>query len=158
MQQYLRNAQVRRLTYCKSAVCKLGLAALVVIGLLACTQAVYAETFTINASVNDQAFGTISPSGVVNVNAGDSQTFTATPAPGYYVLQFQVDAVPVTEKGVTSYTFTNIQKNHGIVAVFSNTYYITPSVEGTGGTISPAVKTPVDYGRASGRQYHPRFG
>ena len=146
MQQYLRNAPTRCLIYGKSAVFKLGLVALVVIGLMACTQAVYAETFAINASVNNPAGGTISPSGVVNVNAGDSQTFTATPATGFYVSYFQVDGVPATEKGVTSYTFTDIQQNHGIVAVFSNTYTITASVEGTGGTISPAGKTPVNYG------------
>ena len=42
MQQYLRNAPARRLTYCKSGFFKLWLAALVVMGLMAFTQAAYA--------------------------------------------------------------------------------------------------------------------
>ena len=43
MQQYLRKAPARRLTYGKSAVFKLWLAALVVMGLMAYTQAAYAH-------------------------------------------------------------------------------------------------------------------
>jgi hypothetical protein len=42
MQQYLRNAPARRLTYCKRVVFKLWLATLVVIGMMAFTQVAYA--------------------------------------------------------------------------------------------------------------------
>lgn len=145
MQQFPRNASARPLTYRQKIIGKLGLVALVVLGLLACTQAVYAQ-YSINASVAPPGAGTISPSGVVPVAAGGSQTFTATATqPGYYFSYFQVDGTNLPPSA-PSYTFTNVRANHGIVAIFSNTYTITASVNGTGGTISPAGATPVNYG------------
>ncbi|MFZ5451244.1 MAG: InlB B-repeat-containing protein [Thermodesulfobacteriota bacterium] len=146
MPQYPRNIPARRFTYWKSAVCQLGLAALVVLGLLACTQAVSAQSIIITASVAPPGTGAISPSGQVSVTAGGSQTFTASnPQTGYYFKYFQVDGVNQAE-GVTSYTFNNVRNPHSIVAVFSKTYTITASVNGGNGTISPAGATPVDYG------------
>ncbi|MBM4275702.1 MAG: hypothetical protein FJ134_14755 [Deltaproteobacteria bacterium] len=50
MQPYLRNAPARRLTYCKSAVFKLGFVALVAIGMLAFTHAAYAFTLKFDQS------------------------------------------------------------------------------------------------------------
>ena len=72
MQQHLRNAPARPLTYCQRVVCKLGLVALVVLGMLACTQAAYAFTITASAGAN----GTITPSGAVSVNSGANQLVT----------------------------------------------------------------------------------
>jgi hypothetical protein len=148
MQQYLRNAPACPFTYWKSVVCQLWLVALVVLGLLACTQAVYAQQYSINTSVAPPGSGTISPSSPnpYPVNAGGSQTFTATPTQaGYYFSYFQVDGTNLPPSA-PSYTFTNVRGNHGIVAVFSNTYTITASVNGGNGTISPAGATPVNYG------------
>ncbi|MHB8068483.1 MAG: InlB B-repeat-containing protein [Desulfobaccales bacterium] len=145
MQQYLRNASARRLTYRQRILGHLGLVALVVLGLLACTQTVYAQ-YSINASVAPPGSGTISPSGQVQVSPGGSQTFTATATqPGYYFSYFQVDGTNLPPSA-PSYTFTNVRANHGIVAIFSNTYTITASVNGGNGTISPAGATPVNYG------------
>ena len=61
MQPYLHNARGRRLTCRQRAVCTLGLVALVVLGLLAGTQAAYAQTvYVITPSVSG-AGGTIVP-------------------------------------------------------------------------------------------------
>ncbi len=50
MQQYLRNAPARRLTYCKSVVFKLWLVAFVVIGMMAFTPGAYAFTLLFDQS------------------------------------------------------------------------------------------------------------
>jgi hypothetical protein len=63
------------------------------------------------------AKGEISPSGPVKVVDGGSQTFTITPHEGYTVEKVFVDGHPVG--AVTSYTFTGVQKNHSIRAVFT---------------------------------------
>ena len=59
----------------------------------------------------------ISPSGSVSVNAGATQTFTITPSAGYSISDVLVDGLSVG--AVPSYTFTNVQSNHTIVASFS---------------------------------------
>lgn len=61
--------------------------------------------------------GEVSPSGSVRVVDGGSQTFTITPDAGYTVEKVIVDGHPVG--AVTSYTFTGVQKNHRIRAVFT---------------------------------------
>jgi len=70
---------------------------------------------TISASAN--AGGTISPSGLVCLNSGDSQTFTITPASGYVILDVKADGV---SKGtISTWTFTNVTANHTISATFA---------------------------------------
>ncbi len=60
--------------------------------------------------------GTISPSGTVSVNYGDSKTFTITPNSGYKIKDVKVDGVSVG--AVSTYTFTNITSDHKIEATF----------------------------------------
>jgi hypothetical protein len=72
------------------------------------------NTYTITASAG--ANGSISPSGAVAVNHGDSQTFTITPDGGYNVANVLVDGVSVG--AVTSHTFTNVTADHTISATF----------------------------------------
>ena len=60
--------------------------------------------------------GTITPSGTVSVNYGDSKTFTITPSYGYKISNVKVDGKSIG--AVSSYTFTNITQNHTIEAVF----------------------------------------
>jgi outer membrane protein assembly factor BamB len=60
--------------------------------------------------------GSISPSGNITVNYGDSKTFIMTPNSGYKISTVKVDGV---SKGViSSHTFTNITANHTIEAIF----------------------------------------
>ena len=60
--------------------------------------------------------GTITPSGTVSVNYGDSKTFTITPSYGYKISNVKVDGKSIG--AVSSYTFTNITQDHTIEAVF----------------------------------------
>ena len=100
------------------------------------------NTYTITASAG--ANGSISPSGVVGVNYGVSQTFTITPNAGYHVADVLVDGSSVG--AVTSYTFTNVTSNHTISATFAvNAYTITASA-GANGSISPSGAVGVNYG------------
>jgi hypothetical protein len=98
--------------------------------------AVFGTTsYTISAS--SQGNGTISPSGSVSVGAGQSQTFTITPASNYNIAGVTVDGASVG--AVSSYTFPSVAGNHTIAAAFSQTQYtISSSVQSGNGTISPS--------------------
>ena len=60
--------------------------------------------------------GSIAPSGTVTVNDGDDQTFIITPDTGYIVLDVKVDGLSVG--AITTFTFTDIVKDHTIEAAF----------------------------------------
>jgi C1A family cysteine protease len=62
------------------------------------------------------ANGSISPAGETAVTAGNSQTFTITPVPGFSVAALVVDGTLLP--GATSYTFNNVTDNHYINAYF----------------------------------------
>jgi hypothetical protein len=62
-------------------------------------------TRTISASSN--SYSTIDPSGLVNVNYDDNQTFTYSANSGYVITHVLVDGSPVPITG--SYTFTDVQ-------------------------------------------------
>ena len=61
--------------------------------------------------------GTVTPSGVVEVPAGGSQSFTFTPTGCYAVGDVMVDDVYVGV-GLTQYTFTNVESDHAIYVLF----------------------------------------
>ena len=72
------------------------------------------ETYAITASSGSG--GSVSPAGTSTVAAGDTKTYTITPATGYAVSSVKVDGV---SKGkLTSYTFSNVTANHKIQAFF----------------------------------------
>ncbi|HMG74860.1 MAG TPA: LamG-like jellyroll fold domain-containing protein [Pyrinomonadaceae bacterium] len=73
------------------------------------------NTYAITASAG--ANGSISPSGTVTVNEGDSQSFNITPDSGYHIADVLVDTVSVG--AVSSYSFTNVTANHTISASFT---------------------------------------
>lgn len=77
--------------------------------------------FTITAIAG--ANGSISPSGVVSVEAGGSQTFTITANEGYKIADVLVDGKSVGAVG--SYTFSGVQAKHTIEATFA---YDMPTV------------------------------
>jgi The GLUG motif. len=98
--------------------------------------------YTITATVNDPAGGSISPSGAVPVT--DIQTFNITVNEGYKISDVKVDAGYIG--AVTSYTFTSIDANHTISVEFEMIELsITTSVS-VGGTISPSGSVEVLYG------------
>ncbi|MEM3473545.1 MAG: stalk domain-containing protein [archaeon] len=74
------------------------------------------EQITHIISASSDTGGSISPSGTVTVNYGDSKTFTITPNSGYKISNVKVDSVSVGV--VSSYTFTNVSSNHTIEAAF----------------------------------------
>jgi hypothetical protein len=84
-------------------------------------------TYTITATAGSG--GSISPSGSVLVNDGNTPTFTITPNSGYHVLDVLVDSVSVG--AVTSYTFAAVHAGHTIAASFAQNA-ATPTVTVTG--------------------------
>jgi hypothetical protein len=88
--------------------------------------------------------GSISPSGVVNVNYGADQIFNFNPSNGYHVDSVVVDGVSQTV--ASSYTFTKVKTSHTIRVVFKiNTYMITAAA-GDNGSIDPSGAVTVNYG------------
>ena len=78
--------------------------------------------------------GKVSPAGEVNVNYGDSKTFTITPNTGYHIVDVKVDGE--SQGAIESYSFENVNSDHKIEATFAkNTYTITTS-SNEGGTIT----------------------
>src|SRR5439155_25630156 len=89
--------------------------------------------------------GSISPSGAVSVNCGDSQSFSISPDKCHSISDVKVDGVSVGP--VASYTFTDVQANHTIDASFviPNTYKLT-ATPGPGGSLSPSGSITVNCG------------
>ncbi|MFI5253325.1 MAG: T9SS type A sorting domain-containing protein, partial [Bacteroidota bacterium] len=119
------------------------------------------NVFTITSSAGSN--GTISPTPSVNVNYGDSTTFTFTPALGYHVDSVYVDNVSQTGKALlpskgnirraslytgTSYTFQNVTSNHTIYVTFAIDVFTITSSAGAHGSISPTPSVNVDYGNS----------
>jgi len=90
------------------------------------------KQYVINASVSGTG-GTIEPSGLVTVLHGEDETFTITPDIGYHVLDVLVDGK--SQGAITTYTFSTVDTNHTITAIFTpNEYTLTVNVspEGSG--------------------------
>ncbi len=67
--------------------------------------------------------GIITPSGMMTVNHGDTQTFTITPHSGYHIADVKVDGQSIGP--LNAFTFDSILSNHTIEAIFA-TYNIPP--------------------------------
>jgi hypothetical protein len=72
--------------------------------------------YTITASAGSE--GLISPSGTIAVVTGTSHTFTITPSAGYEIASVLIDGVSIG--AVTSYTFSSVNSDHTIAALFSS--------------------------------------
>ncbi|HEV2435434.1 MAG TPA: fibronectin type III domain-containing protein, partial [Verrucomicrobiae bacterium] len=79
--------------------------------------------YTITASAGTG--GSISPSGFVLVNAGNSQTFTVTASSGDQIANVTVDGTNIG--AVSSYSFSNVTTSHTISASFVSTGTTPPS-------------------------------
>jgi len=84
------------------------------------------NTCTITATVGSG--GSISPSGIVIVNYGDSKTFTINSDPKFVIFRVLVDdhSINFINPKKTTYTFSNISSNHTISAEFMKIPDITP--------------------------------
>jgi hypothetical protein len=112
--------------------------------------------FTITASAGTG--GSISPTGSVKVNQAASQSFTIAANSGYTVSSVTVDGTSVG--AVTSYTFSNVQANHTISAVFQATvskFTITASA-GANGSINPSGSVSVNQGASQSFAISPNSG
>jgi hypothetical protein len=74
------------------------------------------ELYTITATVNNSAWGTINPFGEALVEAGESITFIITPKKGYEISDVLVNGSSIG--AVSSYTFENVHADGAIGAVF----------------------------------------
>lgn len=97
-----------------------------------------------NIEVAQTVNGSISPSGVVKVKHGASQTFAITPAIGYSIADVKTDGSSVG--AVSTYEFTNVTADHTISATFDINKYKVVSKAGDNGTISPLGETIVNHG------------
>lgn len=75
-----------------------------------------AYTYMITATAG--AGGTITPSGTKDVAKGSSQTYTITANTGYSIEDVKVDGV--SQGGIDTYTFSNVQEAHTIGATFKS--------------------------------------
>jgi hypothetical protein len=85
------------------------------IGTISITVGSIVTTHSIVASAGSN--GSISPSGFVTVNDGNSQSFTISPDAGYHVDTLLIDGSPVATS--TSYTFNSVTSDHTIEAAFA---------------------------------------
>ncbi len=110
--------------------------------------------FTITASCDNN--GTISPSGIINVEYGDTLQFQITPNIGYEVDEVLIDGNPVDS--TNSFTFYNITDNHSIVVTFKKIEFIITANCDNNGTISPQGNIVVQYGNNLQFQITPNLG
>ena len=116
------------------------------------TFSVIQYTITASAGVG----GSISPVGAVSVSHGQSQTFSITSNTGYAISDVLVNGTSVG--AVSSYTFTNVTKDHTIQAVFSVIQYTITASAGVGGSISPVGAVGVSHGQSQGFSITPNAG
>ncbi len=110
------------------------------------------ETLTVSAGSN----GAISPSGMLTVNAGTSQTFTVTPNAGYNA-SLSVDGTNVSLNN-NAYTLSNITANHTITASFTIQSETLTVSAASNGTISPSGNVTVNYGASQTFSLTPAAG
>lgn len=93
---------------------------------------------------SSEKFGSISPSGKVQVNHESDQIFKITPNNGYHIRDVIVDGKSIG--AVSEYSFRNVTSDHTISAFFAiNTYHIRAS-SGENGSIKPSGNVVVKHG------------
>ena len=95
-----------------------------------------AATFRKKPVINSQwtGNGKIDPAGDIAVKFASSQAFTIKPSEGYLVKDVQVDGNSMGK--IQSYIFSNVQKDHQIMAVFGQP--LMKATAGENGTIAPS--------------------
>ena len=112
-------------------------------------------TFSLTATATTG--GSITPTGVTNILSGGSQTYSITPQTGYHIVDVKVDGA--SQGVINSYSFPNVTANHTIDVLFAvNTYTITATTANTGGTITPAGSTVLNFGASQSYSITPDPG
>jgi photosystem II stability/assembly factor-like uncharacterized protein len=115
-----------------------------------------AAVIAYNIVLSSTSGGSISPSGTITVNAGDSETFTINPNNGFKIKDVKVDGISVG--AVSTYTFTNITSDHTIEAIFEPITYSISASAGSGGSISPSGTVTVNHGSSKTFTISPSSG
>jgi len=103
-----------------------------------------AAVFAYNIVSSSTSGGSISPSGTITVNVGDSETFIVNPNNGFKIKDIKVDGVSVG--AVSTYTFANVTSDHTIEAIFEPITYSISASAGSGGSITPSGTVTINYG------------
>jgi hypothetical protein len=101
--------------------------------------------------------GTISPTGLQVVAAGDNLTVTVTPDAHHSIAYFDVDHGTIVT-GETSYTFSAVAADHSISIMFATDEYLIEASDDGNGTISPKGATWVTAGADQTFTYTPKSG
>ena len=106
------------------------------------------RVWTINATAG--ANGSVTPSGAVSVNEGDSQTFTITAASGYRIASVTKDGVAVATFDNSStnyiYTWSNVTADGTLAATFTPRVWTITATAGSNGSILPSGEVVVNEG------------
>jgi hypothetical protein len=87
--------------------------------------------------------GSCDPVGDTMILDGGSQSYTITPAAGWFIFDVRVDGV--SQGAITNYLFSNVTSDHTIFASFRPIYVVTVNVTGSG-TVSPGTTNNVNSG------------
>ncbi len=87
--------------------------------------------------------GSISPTGYITANHGNSQTFHITPDTGYKIDDVSVDGFSVG--AVSEYAFSPVTSNHSIYASFAPLSFTISASAGENGSIDPEGEVPMGY-------------
>ena len=99
-----------------------------------CECVVWTNTVTYTIEVSCNLGGTVSPSGMV-VNQGEDATFTFTADLGYYLQGIYIDDEYAGND--LTYTFTNVQADHILQAVFARNLFYISIIKVGSGTVYP---------------------
>jgi hypothetical protein len=111
-------------------------------------------TFSLTATA--ASGGSITPAGTTSVTSGGSQTYSITAQTGYHILDVKIDGA--SQGAVTSYTFNNVTAGHTIDATFAVDTFTITATANSGGTISPAGATALNYGASQSYTITPDAG
>ena len=92
-------------------------------------------------SVTAGSGGSVTPGGAVDVQDGATVTFTITPDVGYELGQLLIDGSPVSVQ--SSYTFSNVARDHTLYAVFQQSQ-TPPPVDTPEPTVEPTAEPPAE--------------
>lgn len=98
-------------------------------------------TIQFNITASAGSHGSITPSGISNVNSGNNLTYTITADPCYRIGDVLVDGISAGAVG--SYTFSNVMMNHTISASFIQLSNVITATSGLHGSLAPAGATSV---------------
>jgi hypothetical protein len=111
------------------------------------------ENQTINATFSEIIYtitatahqgGSISPSGVQQVDCGDDFAFTVSPETGYLIDNVFLDGTSLGP--VSGYTIYGVTKDYSVNAYFTPVTYTISASAGPNGNISPVGDVPVSHG------------